>query len=89
MAGLTIFANNEGTYQGEESSAESDEQGMLIADLREELEDVVLEHDLLQSQEQGSPPAESEVTQEQHVSHNMEVMNQMVTNKLGSSSHGR
>jgi hypothetical protein len=88
VAGLTIFPNNEGTYQGEESSAESDEQGMLIADLREELEDVVLEHDLLQSQKQGSPLAESEVTQEQHVSH-MELMNQMVTNKLGSSSHGR
>jgi hypothetical protein len=85
VAGLTIFANNEGTYQGEESSAESNEEG----DLREELEDVALEHDLLQNQEQESPPAESEVTQEQHVGHNMELMNHMVTNKLGSSSHGR
>jgi hypothetical protein len=84
VAGLTIFANNEGTYPGE-SSAESNEEG----DFREELEDVALEHDLLQNQEQESPPVESEVTQEQHVGHNMELMNQMVTNKLGSSSHGR
>jgi hypothetical protein len=72
VAGLTIFANNGGTYQGE-SSAESNE-----GDFREDLEDVALEHDLLQNQEQKSPPAESEVTQEQHVGHNMELMNQMV-----------
>ena len=31
---------------------------MLNTDLREELEDVVLEHDLLQNKEQDSPPAE-------------------------------
>lgn len=51
---------------------------MLNTDLREELEDVVLEHNLLQNKEQDSPPAEQEVTQEQHVGHNTEPINQMV-----------
>jgi hypothetical protein len=87
VAGLTIFANNEATYQ-EESNAESDEE-VLITDLRDELEDAILEHDQLQNQEQDSPPAESEVMQEQQVGHNTGTdESNGRANKSGSSSYG-
>lgn len=84
VAKLIIFANNKGTYLGE-SSVESNKEG----DFREELEDVALKHNLLQNQEQGSLLVELEVTQKQHVGYNIELINQIVTNKLGSSSYKR
>jgi hypothetical protein len=84
VARLTIFANNKGTYLGE-SSAESNKEG----DFKEELEDIALKHNLLQNQEQESPLVELEVTQKQHIGHNIELINQIVTNKLGSSSYRR